>query len=165
MIQKSFVFAVLIFLLSSCGFTLRGNYLIPESAKTIYLQSFDKHASLTKTLRRQLKIYDIQVVDAQQVRQLEKPPVVIRLAKDKLDRRTLSLLSTGQVAEHELIYTVEYQIIFPGQQANDYKLELLRDYQDDPNAVLAKSRELDILLNELRLQASDKIIRQLAEYQ
>ncbi|OZB36659.1 MAG: hypothetical protein B7X50_13020, partial [Alishewanella sp. 34-51-39] len=76
--------------------------------------------------------------------------------------RTLSLFANGQVAEYELIYKVEYRIQLPGEQEQFYQFELYRDYQDDPNQALAKAQELELLLSELRQQAANRIIRQLA---
>ena len=51
--------------------------------------------------------------------------------------------------------------MLPGQEPKPYQTELNRDYQDDPNAALAKARELDLMLTELREQAVARIIRQL----
>ena len=112
-------------------------------------------------MEKQLTLYGIKLTEASVVAKQQVP--VLRLINDKLDRSNLSLFSTGQVAEYELIYTVNYQIIFPGKEPLEYTLELFRDYQDDPKAVLAKSRELELLLSELRMQAVDRIMRQLAQ--
>ena len=43
-----------------------------------------------------------------------------------------------------------------------FNFELNRDYQDNPNIALAKSRELALLLSEMRKVAADKILRDLA---
>jgi len=77
----------------------------------------------------------------------------------------LSLFANGQVAEYELIYSVHYQVRFTGEDARVFKFELYRDYQDDPNRALAKSRELTLLLSEMRTSAADKILRDLATIQ
>jgi LPS-assembly lipoprotein len=37
-----------------------------------------------------------------------------------------------------------------------------RDYLDDPRTALAKSREMDLLVKEMRVQAADYIIQTLA---
>jgi LPS-assembly lipoprotein len=89
----------------------------------------------------------------------------LRILTDKLDRRTLSVFNNGQVAEYELIYTVKYQLRIPQQEVQQFKFELNRDYQDDPNSALAKSRELNLMLTEMRKQAADKILRNLASIQ
>jgi len=46
-------------------------------------------------------------------------------------------------------------------EAQTVEFDVTRDYQDDPDAVLAKSRELDLVLGEMRQQAAERIIRQI----
>ena len=57
---------------------------------------------------------------------------------------------------------MNYQLRFPNQDPQNFNFELYRDYQDDPNIALAKSRELTLLLSEMRQQAADKILRAMA---
>ena len=72
------------------------------------------------------------------------------------------MFATGQVAEYELIYNVRYTVLFSDGQALKTSFEVLREYQDDPDKVLAKSRELNLVVNEMRLEAADRIIRLLS---
>ncbi len=141
--------------LSGCGFTLRGTAPL-QKYPAIYLQG-DAHSELLTQLGAQLQRSQVKLLDAQQA----DSPVFV-LVEDSLKRRNLSLFTNGQVAEYELIYTLDYQLILPGQDPVPYRIELNRDYQDDPNRALAKSRELDLLLSELRSQAVSRIIRQLS---
>lgn len=141
-------------LLASCGFQLRGSLPLAKY-QAIYLQG-DQHSELLERLEVQLKRNDVKLL-----LQSDAKYPLIKLDSDSLSRRTLSLFPNGQVAEYELIYTVRYQIVLPGQDPQFYQIELNRDYQDDPNAALAKARELDLMLTELREQAVARIIRQL----
>lgn len=141
--------------LSGCGFTLRGTAPL-QKYPAIYLQG-DAHSELLTQLGSQLQRSQVKLLDGQQA----DSPVFV-LVEDSLKRRNLSLFTNGQVAEYELIYTLDYQLILPGQDPVPYRIELNRDYQDDPNRALAKSRELDLLLSELRSQAVSRIIRQLS---
>ena len=141
---------------SGCGFQLRGTLPL-EQYQTIYLQA-DSHAELAVRLRDQLRRNDVTLLP-----QSDPKHPIIQLANDRLQRRTLSLFPNGQVAEYELIYTVSYQVTLPGKEPEYFEIELFRDYQDDPNAALAKARELDLMLSELRQQAVARIIRQLGQ--
>ena len=142
-------------MLSSCGFHLRGNLPLSQF-RAIYVQS-EAHSELAKLLNQRLRQNSVQLLDSMQA---DAP--TIQLVTDTLERRTLSLFPSGQVAEYELIYKVSYYLIMPGQEPAFNQFELYRDYQDDPNQALAKARELDLLLSELRQQAANRIIRQLA---
>nr|WP_211245059.1 LPS assembly lipoprotein LptE [Thalassotalea mangrovi] len=144
-------------LLSACGFQLRGSYLLPQELQTLYLSSTDVHGELTRLVRQNLQVNNIEVLKQQSS---EAPE--LRILNDSLDRRTLSLFENGQVAEYELTYTVRYEIRMQGKEKQDFKFEIYRNYQDNPDAALAKSRELTLLRKEMRIEAADRILRNMA---
>lgn len=145
--------------LTGCGFHLRGEFLLPESLQTLYVSSTDTHGELTRVIKQHLKLNKVKLATVTQ----EGVPQ-LRILKDRLNRRTLSVFPNGQVAEYELIYTVKYQLIIDHEQTQDFSFELNRDYQDDPDKALAKSRELSLILSELRREAADHILRNLSSY-
>ncbi|MFT6193437.1 MAG: LPS-assembly lipoprotein [Cognaticolwellia sp.] len=147
-------------MLNGCGFQLRGNYLLAPELQTIIFSSVDQYGELTRLVKQHLSINDVTLV-----RQSEKAIPQMRILQDNLDRRTLSVFPNGQVAEYELIYTVRYQILIPGQNIQSFRFELNRDYQDDPDIALAKSRELSLMLQEMRKEAANKILRDMASIQ
>jgi LPS-assembly lipoprotein len=157
-VMSSFIlFVTLLITLNGCGFQLRGNYLLAPELQTLYLSSVDKQGELTRLVNQHLKLNRITVIKSA----TEITPE-LRILKDKLDRRTLSVFPNGQVAEYELIYTVRFQLKLANQEVMDFNFEINRDYQDDPNTALAKSRELTLLLSEMRQQAASKILRDMA---
>ncbi len=141
-------------LLTSCGFHLRGSLPL-ERYPAIFVDA-KKHSELASLLSEQLKSNEVKLLT-----ELDPKAPALMLQQDSLERRTLSLFPNGQVAEYELIYRVKYQLLLPGQDMKELQFELTRDYQDDPNLALAKAKELDLLLQELRNQAASRIIRQL----
>ena len=152
--------------LSACGFHLRGDYLLADELQTLYVSSSDVHGELTRMVKQHLVRNHVKVLKHKNAQAPE-----LRIVSDKLDRRTLSVFQNGQVAEYELIYAVHYQLRFsannnkPAEEPLNFRFELNRDYQDDPNAALAKSRELSLLLSEMRKSAADKILRDMARIQ
>lgn len=154
------VFMVTLLVQTGCGFTLRGSHQIPGALKVMHLDAADKHSELARLLRGQLVLNDIELV--KRAMREKRGAATLQLHQDKLDRRTLSLFPNGQVAEYELIYTVRYAISLPDQSPQQFDFEIYRDYQDDPESALAKSKELKLILKEMRQQAADKIVRQLA---
>ncbi|MGJ8691891.1 MAG: LPS assembly lipoprotein LptE [Thalassotalea sp.] len=157
--------ACLLLLINACGFQLRGEYLLPEQLKTLKVTSVDKYGELTRILKQHLKINQVNLVSSTASSATTKPVPELRVLKDTLDRRTLSVFPNGQVAEYELIYKVRYQLLIDGQAPQDFEFELNRDYQDDPDFALAKSRELNLLLSEMRQIAADRILRAMASIQ
>ena len=166
--QRSRIFLVIYLtsLVGACGFHLRGDYLLSDELQTLYVSSSDVHGELTRLVKQHLSRNQVKVLKYKNAKTPE-----LRIISDKLDRRTLSVFQNGQVAEYELIYAVHYQLRFgstngePIEEPQDFRFELNRDYQDDPNLALAKSRELSLLLSEMRKSAADKILRDMARIQ
>lgn len=153
--------------LSACGFHLRGEHLLSSKLQTLYVSSNDVHGELTRLLKQHLSRNQVKVLKHRSTQVPE-----LRIISDKLDRRTLSVFQNGQVAEYELIYAVHYQLRFSvndageqNEEPQDFYFALNRDYQDDPNLALAKSRELSLLLSEMRQAAADTILRDMARVQ
>ena len=146
-----------VLLVNACGFQLRGDYLLAPELQTLYISSADRHGELTREIKQHLTINQVNLVS-----QFNKNIPEMRILKDTLDRRTLSVSPNGQVAEYELIYTVRYELRMANKDIQAFKIELNRDYQDDPNFALAKSRELSLMLSEMRKEAADKILRNMA---
>ncbi|MDO6426578.1 LPS assembly lipoprotein LptE [Thalassotalea sp. 1_MG-2023] len=156
------VFSVMLFtlVLTACGFQLRGNYLLDPELQHLNVSSVDRYGELTRLTIQHLQRNQVTVA-----KQFDNTLPELRILKDTLDRRTLSVFANGQVAEYELIYTVNYQLRFKEQDPLDFRFELNRDYQDDPDIALAKSRELSMMLKEMRIEAADKILRNMASIQ
>ena len=147
--------------LSGCGFKLKKASVLPQEFKYLTVTAIDANSALYRQLKKQLVNAKVDLSEDAIGRQANSPHLVLN--KDKLDRRTLSLFKNGQVAEYELTYHVAYEVLRPSQEPVKQYFELYRTYQDDPNKALAKAKELDIILAEMRLQASHRIVRELSQ--
>ncbi|QIR15470.1 LPS assembly lipoprotein LptE [Shewanella aestuarii] len=148
--------SVILLMTSGCGFKLQRSYSIPVELQQLHLSSSDQYSELTRLVSDRLRINQVSLVSA-----TETTPT-LRLVNDSLERATLSLYPTGNVAEYELIYVVNYSVTLPQGEPQAYQAEVRRDYQDDPRTALAKSREMELLTREMRIQAADLIIQTLA---
>uniref|UniRef100_A0A486XLH6 LPS-assembly lipoprotein LptE n=1 Tax=Rheinheimera sp. BAL341 TaxID=1708203 RepID=A0A486XLH6_9GAMM len=151
----AFVVMLSSLLLSSCGFHLRGDLPLSQF-EAMHIKS-ERHSELAALVAKRLQHNKVQLLDSYQ-----QTAPVLQLIDDSLERRNLTLFPNGQVAEYELIYKVRYALTMPGGEPQPYQFELFRDYQDDPNRALAKAKELDLMLGELRQQAANRILRQLS---
>lgn len=158
-------FALLIVLglsVSACGFQLRGSQALPVDLTQVLIQAPLQYSPLSRALETRLPVYQLDGVIGDKntiMPQDMSKTVVLLLQPEQFERRLLSVFTTGQVAEYELVYTIDYQILFPGKQIISDSLTVSREYQDDPDQILAKSRELDLVLEELRSETADRIIR------
>jgi LPS-assembly lipoprotein len=159
MLIKRLCFALLTLSLlatSGCGFKLQRSYSIPDELKSLHLSSRDEYSELTRLVRERLRLNSINVVQ-----QSDTIPS-LRILEDSLNRSTLSLYPTGNVAEYELNYQVSFIVQQPEREAQRFDVDIHRDYLDDPRTALAKSREMELLVKEMRIQAADQIIQILA---
>lgn len=159
MVIKRLAFAIMALVImtsAGCGFKLQRSYQIPEQLNQLSLSSSDEYSELTRLVRERLRLNNVKIVDA------ANDVPVLRLITDSLERSTLSLYPTGNVAEYELIYFVEFAVALPGKEAQPFKIEIRRDYLDDPRTALAKSREMELLVKEMRIQAADRILQSMA---
>lgn len=152
-----FLFLTLtISLLTGCGFHLKNSYQLPTSLQQLQLQSSDKYSEITRLVKATLLQYNATIID-------DKTAPLLSLGKETFERGTLSLFSSGQVAEYELIYSLAYKVIIEQQEPQSFMVNIRRDYLDDPQTAQAKSREREQLLREVRQEAAIKIVQQLSQ--
>ncbi len=156
-LKNTLALVLMCFVLSSCGFHLKKASSLPDNLKTLTLKGDDEKSSLFLNLNKELKASNVELTpSAKNVAQLY-------LRKESIERQTLSLFQNGQVAEYELAYGVSYVVKRPGEKAIEKRFELYRNYQDDPDHALAKAKELELLISEIRKQASGRIVRELSQ--
>lgn len=148
--------ALSVLLSAGCGFKLQGSYSIPKQLQTLSLSSQDEYSELSRLVHERLRLNSIAVVEP-----AHSIPT-LRIISDSLDRSTLSVYPTGNVAEYELIYQVAFAVQLPDAESQRFSVDIHREYLDDPRTALAKSREMQLLLKEMRNQAADRIIQILA---
>ena len=148
-------------LTSACGFHFRGNYLLPDEVSNISVTSFDSYNQITRNVKNQLRLNGVEVVSpGSDVPNLH---LISESDNDESDNgRTLSLYQNSRAAEYELSYRVSYQVSVPGYDKKTFNVNVTRSYLDNPLAALAKSVERDMTLKEMREQAAEQIVRQMA---
>lgn len=155
LLSLSFIIG-LTFMLSACGWHLREKYTVPTSMQQLSITSFDKYSELHRLLKNELILRDINI----------KTPNAkianIYLANESFTTNTISQFPTARTAELQLNYKIDYQVTLPNQEIREFTVSNYRHYFDNPLSALAKSREKNKVKSELRSQAVDQIIRQLA---
>ena len=145
---------LLVVSLAGCGFQLRGSYQLPPQLQQATIAA-PQFSEVAEQVRQRFTLAGVDVVETSNT-----DTTAIEIVRDSLTRRTLSLSASGQVAEYELIYTVDYLLRAPNKTAKALQVEVFRDYQDDPNFALAKTREREVLVAEMREQAAQQVLRQ-----
>lgn len=151
-----FIWVLASLLLTGCGFHLRGQNVALAANHAVNVSSLRAHDMLAEQLIDTLNANAVKVVDEPL---LEPNGVNIRILESNLERRLLSVYAGGQVAEYELIYSVNYLVSMGDQEPQLFNFDLLNDYQDDPDQPLAKSRELALIMDQLHIEAAQRILQ------
>ncbi|WP_305906614.1 LPS assembly lipoprotein LptE [Methylomarinum sp. Ch1-1] len=152
LIRHAAFFAVML-LSTACGYHLRGALDIPEEMKNIYIEGAS--ASLRDEINLSLKSADGQLVSS-----TEEASMVIKVIRDDMRRRVLSLNSAGKATEFELNYTVRFMLLDPTGQIlmDQQEVEINRDFFNDQVDILAKSNEEAVIRDEIYRQAVRAIV-------
>ena len=143
--------------LTACGFHLRGQANMPF--KTLYLKAENPGTAFIADLRRNLEANRVQLVNA-----AEQADVTLDIVFEISDKQILSLGGDGRVNEFRLTYRVslrahdlKQQDWIPAEQ-----MELRRDFTYDDAKALAKEAEEALLLQSMRSDMVQQIVRRLS---
>lgn len=154
MLQIKNIFLLIIVLsISACGYQLRGSIDLPEGLKSIYLQNAS--AQLQKNMKKTLKSSGGKLVD-----NIEQAGLVVQVVKEKMDRRVLSLSSTGRASEYEIIYQLEFNLLDAERKAlsRTQQIEITKDYFNNQEEVLGKDNEERVIRDEMYRRAVQSIV-------
>ncbi len=152
---KILLITVVAFATTACGFHLRGSYNLPEEIQTLSVTSFDIYGNLTREMKSQLRLHHIRLVKpAEKISNLH-------LNSESYGESTLSLYQNSRIAEKQFSYNVSYAVSVTGKGTYNFSTSLNRTYLDNPLTALAKSVEEEMLAQEMRVEATKQIMRQL----
>ncbi len=144
---------VITLLLSACGYHLRGSIALPEELKNLYV--FGASPQLQSEMSMILRSSKGKIATSP-----NDAGVVVKVLKDEMHNRVLSVGTTGKSSEVELDYYLRFQ--FYDNQENpmmdEQTIELTREYFNDQTAVLAKESEELVIRKEMYKQAARMLI-------
>ena len=151
--KNNIVMALSIFLLIACGFQLRGG--IEANFDSISINGGS--ASFVKQLKKRLKQSSIEVVNSE-------GEIVLEIISDALDKRILSLNSSGRVSEYELNYKIAYRVKGGSDDAWSQLItnEVRRQYTYEN--IVAKTLEEEKLINGMQDELIRTITAQISLY-
>ncbi|MDU8923533.1 LPS assembly lipoprotein LptE [Pasteurellaceae bacterium LIM206] len=149
---KTLIFSTALLMLSACGFHFQNGQLVPKELQTIALESGDQYDSMTIAMRKQLRLNNIKIVDA------DAGVPVLRLNKTGSTDKVASVFKQGREAEKILTVQVEASIQMPNHTVYPLNAKVNRTFFDNSRAALAKYNEREMILNDMREQAARQLI-------
>ena len=149
------LFLASLFLLSSCGFHLRGPVDLPPELLEMAVVDTAPATDIAFDLRDALKRKGVQVRSA--------APVMLQLRGESFSKRVLSVDSSGRAQEYGLGYTVRFSLQGKGGAIwlPVESIIVTRDLRFDATAVLGTANDEALLYAEMRRDAVLRILRRL----
>ncbi|WP_294910346.1 LPS assembly lipoprotein LptE [Tatumella sp. UBA2305] len=156
---STLILAVAVLATAGCGFHTRGTTQIPKEMQAMILTSNDPYGPLARTVRQELRLNAITLVDDSADRRNSIPS--LRLEAENTGRSTASVFIDGTAAEYQLHLTVTAQVLLPGKGIYPLSTTVYRTFFDNSAVPLAKDSEQDMIYQEMRVRAAEQLVRQL----
>jgi LPS-assembly lipoprotein len=147
-----------VLVLAGCGFQLQGRRVMPPVLSTLHIDAVDNQSDFTRALRAALMASGSRLVKAPAA-----DGTTVRIVRDELIERVLSVDARNIPTDFELTYKVEVEVRAGGQELMAVKeFELSRNYSYIESKQLAKEREKDILREALARDMASVVTRRLS---
>lgn len=135
--------------LSGCGYHLRGSIDMPESLKNVYV--FAASSPLQTEMMAMLRASKGKLAASP-----NEAGVVVKILKEDMSSRVLSIGSTGKSNESELNYYLRFQFYDNKENTlmDEQTIEIAREFFNDQTFVLAKTNEEQLIRKEIYKQAA-----------
>ncbi len=153
-IYEKFITLLMLLMITSCGFHLRG--MTEISFKTISIEG--KELSFTKNLKKTLASNKVSIILP-----TENPELRIELLSEESEKRILSLSGQGLVREFEIFYRVRYRIktIDSETWSQENIIETRRDFTFSDSNLIGKEEEERQLNESMRNEAITNLFNQI----
>ncbi|TCV88670.1 LPS-assembly lipoprotein [Testudinibacter aquarius] len=149
--KNAWVLLCTLLLLSGCGFHFANQGGIEPAFQTMKLQSSDPYGYLSREVRNQLHLHQVQLVEQGEVPEL-------RVKNSQISSAVVSVFKQGREAEKLLTLNLSASLYVPGRGEFPINIRNTRTFFDDSRAALAKSAEQDAIYNDMRAQAARQLM-------
>ncbi len=147
--------ALLLLVLSACGFHLRGQYALPFAS--VYVAT-PAASIVAGDIKRELANIPTKLMPS-----AKDADAQLSIIEDRRERQILSLSGAGRVREYELRLRVAYQLMDAAGKVliptSEIKLSRILSYDD--SRIIAKQQEEALLFQDMERDAVGQILRRM----
>ena len=158
-LARNFCLFIIVTLLSSCGFHLRGQMTLAPPLHRVYLQAPEIYEPLARYLRQSLKMSGVYLASSP-----KDAITILEIIKETESEPLLSVSNTQQTRQYDLVLTVTFQItspegriLIPPQTVSEKRTLTVQT-----NQVLATTNEAASLFRQMRIAIAYDIMSLLA---
>ena len=146
---------VLVAMLCSCGFHLRGTQGFELNVRSVNVAAANAYGELSRELERSLRAQKIEVTSSSEAE------YNIRIASERTSRRPVATSGDISVSEYEVQLTVSFEVFNAAAEVVIEPTTLVteRIYSFDQTSLVGNSEEEELLAEEMRRDLAGQILR------
>ncbi len=153
---------ILMMLLSSCGFHLRGKIYIPQELYNLNLETSEnlENSIFTTKLKDKFSEYKINVY----INNKNDKLYTLKITDEKFNKETFTTNSSSVINQYKLTYSIKFELLNPKDEVLNHSqvITITRTFASDPNTILDNDNEERVLKEEMQQQAIREILKKIS---
>ena len=159
---RTLVVSILLLVLSSCGFSLRGSDVLSTNFTELQFYSEQPNSDLARLLRRSLGSAQVNI-SLVNLGEEDSNVVLLGIANESLVSRPVTINPRARAAQIELRLSVDMALLLDEQTLLEpVTLFVERTYFQDVENISGNQEEAEIISAEMRRELINQMIRRLA---
>jgi LPS-assembly lipoprotein len=152
-----FSLLIMAFVLTACGFHLRGSYDLPDHLSPLYLDKESMSLLLYKELRSTIRASGAELSE-----DATTAASVLTVANERRTRDVISVDTLGRAREYRLIYRLSFSLQASGESViENSEIDLNRNLLFNPEAVLGVAEETERVYRDMIRDSAGQILLRL----